>query len=168
MSWPFNESANPQIWCKKETNLKIVSRRKGWAPNSAMMMYCSIVCLHLMIHWRRRIWTLSAEAQSDSSREGTQIFYPYKTVGRIRVFNRSILDVISWKWWRKHCLLRRARDSYPMLIWDWKACLKLKCGPENCTPKVSIGLGDLDLLSFEKEMIMREPSFTHWIWWPWI
>ena len=52
----------------------------------------------LMIHRRRKIWTLLADAQFDLSREGPQISDPYKTVGWIKVFSRSILDEISWKW----------------------------------------------------------------------
>jgi len=48
-----------------------------------------------MMHWRRRVWILSDEAQSDSSKEFPQIFEPYRTMGRIRESMRDILDEMS-------------------------------------------------------------------------
>lgn len=92
------ESENLWTWCKNETNMKTVSSWKGWAPKYARMMCWGTVSLHVLMQRRRRIWTLSTKAQSDSSKYGPKNIDPYRAVGRIKLSMTLILVEMSWKW----------------------------------------------------------------------
>ena len=73
---PCAESPKCLKRCKAVMRLKTTSSQKGHTPNSTRIMGWGTVCLHLMIYRRRRIYTLSAEAQSNSSKPGPQTLEP--------------------------------------------------------------------------------------------